>query len=37
MGEFYKEFFKNLNNTRYYQTNKSLTFDIMKKNYFFLN
>lgn len=37
MGEFYKDFFKNLNNIRYYQTNKSLTFDIMKKNYFFLN
>ena len=37
MAEFYKEFFKNLNNTKYYQTNKNLTFDIMKKNYFFLN
>ena len=37
MEEFYKELFKNLDNKKYYQTNRSLTFDIMKKNYFFLN
>ena len=37
IGEFYKDFFKNLNRLKYYQTNRNITFDIMKKNYFFLN
>ena len=37
MSEFYLEFFKNINNSKYYQDNKKLTLDIMKKNYFFLN
>lgn len=37
MGDFYKEFFKNHKNPQYYRLNKSLTFNIMKKNEFFLN
>ena len=36
MSEFYKDFFENLNNSNYFKSNKALTFDIMKKNYFFL-
>ena len=35
--EFYKDLFKNINNKKYYKTNKYLTFNIMKKNNFFLN
>ncbi|MBD1137569.1 Gfo/Idh/MocA family oxidoreductase [Pelagibacterales bacterium SAG-MED43] len=37
MEDFYKDFFKNINNKKYYQINKNITFDIMKKNYTFLN
>ena len=37
MEDFYKDFFKNINNKKYYQINKNITFDIMKKNYLFLN
>ncbi len=37
MEDFYDELFKNINNKKYYQVNKNLTFDIMKKNYIFLN
>ena len=37
MEQFYKEFFKNLNNTKYYKSNKFLTFELMKINYSFLN
>ena len=37
MEEFYKDLFKNINNKKYYKTNKYLTFNIMKKNNFFLN
>ena len=37
MGDFYREFFKNYRNPKYFRLNKSLTFNIMKKNDFFLN
>tara|TARA_B100001093_G_scaffold466839_1_gene485582 strand:- start:929 stop:1834 length:906 start_codon:yes stop_codon:yes gene_type:complete len=37
MEDFYKDFFKNMNNEKYYQINKNITFDIMKKSYIFLN
>ena len=37
MEKFYKEFFKNLNNAKYYKSNKSLTDELMRVNYFFLN
>ena len=37
MSEFYKDLFKNINNKKYYQSNKKLTIDIMKKNNFFLD
>ena len=37
MGSFYKDFFKNLNNTKYYKSNKFLTFELMRINYYFLN
>tara|TARA_B100000029_G_scaffold234241_1_gene231491 strand:- start:3540 stop:4445 length:906 start_codon:yes stop_codon:yes gene_type:complete len=37
MEMFYKDLFKNINNKKYYKTNKYLTFNIMKKNNFFLN
>ena len=37
MEDFYDELFKNINNKKYYQINKNITFDIMKKNYIFLN
>jgi septation ring formation regulator EzrA len=37
MEEFYDFFFKNINNTKYYKENKKITFDVMKKNNFFLN
>ena len=37
MEEFYKDLFKNMNNKKYYKTNKDLTLNIMKKNNFFLN
>ena len=37
MSEFYKDLFKNINNKKFYQSNKKLTIDIMKKNNFFLD
>jgi hypothetical protein len=37
MGEFYTEFFKNIDNSNYYKDNKKLTLSIMKKNYFLIN
>ena len=37
MEDFYDELFKNISNKKYYQINKNITFDIMKKNYIFLN
>ena len=37
MEEFYKEFFKNLDNTKYYKSNKILTFELMRINYSLLN
>tara|TARA_B100000401_G_scaffold64508_1_gene38351 strand:- start:207 stop:1112 length:906 start_codon:yes stop_codon:yes gene_type:complete len=36
IGEFYKDFFKNINNLKYFQSNRKLTLNLMKKNYFFL-
>ena len=37
MTEFYKDFMRNLNNKKYFQNNRNLTFKMMKKNNFFLN
>ena len=37
MEDFYKDLFKNMNNKKYYKTNKYLTLNIMKINNFFLN
>ena len=37
MGQFYNEFFKNLNSTKYYKSNKLLTFELMRINYDFLD
>ena len=37
MEEFYANFFKNIENVKYYKENKNITLDIMKKNSFFLN
>ena len=37
MEQFYKEFFKNLDNTKYYKSNKILTFELMRINYSLLN
>lgn len=37
MEQFYKEFFKNLDNTKYYKSNKILTFELMRVNYSLLN
>ena len=37
MEQFYKEFFKNLDNTKYYKSNKILTFELMRMNYSLLN
>ena len=37
MEDFYKDLFKNINNKKYYKTNKYLTLNIMKINNFFLN
>ena len=37
MEQFYEEFFKNLDNTKYYKSNKKLTFELMRINYSFLN
>ena len=37
MEDFYKDLFKNMNNKKYYKTNKFLTLNIMKINNFFLN
>ncbi len=37
MEQFYKEFFKNIDNTKYYKSNKILTFELMKINYSLLN
>ena len=32
MEDFYKDLFKNMNNKKYYKTNKYLTLNIMKIN-----
>ena len=37
MEQFYKEFFKNLDNTEYYKSNKILTSELMRVNYSLLN
>ena len=37
MEQFYEELFKNLDNTKYYKSNKKLTFELMRINYSFLN
>jgi len=37
MEQFYKEFFKNLDNIKYYKSNKILTFELMRMNYSLLN
>lgn len=37
MEQFYKEFFKNLDNTKYYKSNKILTFELMRINHSLLN
>ena len=37
MEQFYEEFFKNLNNTKYFKYNKILTSELMKINNSFLN
>ena len=37
MEEFYANFFKNIKKVKYYNENKNITLDIMKKNSFFLN
>lgn len=37
MEDFYKDLFNNIKNKNYYLINKNITFDIMAKNYFFLN
>lgn len=37
MSELYNDLFLNLDNKEFYNTNKKITLDIMKKNYFLLN
>tara|TARA_B100000900_G_C20533112_1_gene697167 strand:- start:368 stop:1273 length:906 start_codon:yes stop_codon:yes gene_type:complete len=37
MAEFYKDLTRNTNNQKYFRNNRNITFDIMKKNNFFLN